>query len=96
MSAGSVPNSAKSEQFPTFGTGGPAARAAIERVVSPAVAHAIAAAHVADGAGAAIETARAVMRAAARELAHHAGPAAAAEEAYRAGDDILSGEVRDA
>ncbi|MFG1276573.1 hypothetical protein [Xanthobacter autotrophicus] len=91
-----VPNSAKAEQSTTFGTGGPAARAAIERAVSPAVADAIAVAHLADGAGAAIETARAVMRAAARELAHHAGPAAAAEEAYRAADDILSFAVRDA
>lgn len=96
MSAGPAPTSAKSEKSPTFGTGGAAARAAIERAVSPAVSAAIAAALGADGAGAAIETARAVMRAATRELANHAGPAAAAEEVYRAADDILSGEVRDA
>ncbi|WP_454915004.1 hypothetical protein [Xanthobacter sediminis] len=72
-----------------FGTGGPPARAAIERGVTPAVADAIAAAYAADGSGAAIETARAVMRAAARELADHAGPAAAAEEVYRAADELI-------
>ena len=72
-----------------FGTGGPAARRAIEHAVMPIVADAAALTKTADGSGAAIETARAVMRAAAQALAEHAGPAAAAEEVYRAADEIL-------
>lgn len=80
------------EAMSAFGCGGQIAREAIERGITPAVADAVAAAYAADGSGAAIETARAVMRAAARELASHAGPAAAAEEVYRAADELISEE----